>query len=587
MRDYKSKLIFVLLLTLVLLVIAPTSGCGSPAPGDTPDVPETPVPEKPVPEKPVTEPEAPAATAEPPSPTPAEKEPEPAAWQWPEFNIAAADESGVAKYLSWTSMLAADTGAPVSVIPQEGTVGRLRAVKDGAYTLTKVDKKKFRDALEAVPDSYGAFWGYPDLGPFSARVVWIHTLSNSGVFVRRDSPIESIQDITPGTRWAVRSDTPYHRTIPKAILDWVGVAHEDIIFVNAGSYAGAARAVVDGSADISWSVASSPELEAAVASEPGLRYLDLNPALDPEGAARFKAWDPMVTLLYSFGPIQKGVAPSLGHWGTKSWTFEMALDETDPELVYRLVKWLDKNHDRYSGAYPDNDLMTLDNLVEALEHSYLPAHDGLVRYLRELGRWTEDHEKRQQQNVALLDRYVEAYAAALAQAQAQDVETVPDNPEWMFLWETYKWERDIPKLQMFTGLEVTPEPVMVPTPVLALPVVEADAPDPAATAPAMPRKPGELFVELVSVTDPSRPDSDIEVVIKTLPGATVNIQPINPYTGTRSSRPVDKTLTADDQGVITWAWHVHRHVALGKGSFEFTAESGEQRLVKSFVWRVS
>lgn len=533
---------------------------------------------------------APSPNPEPTAPTPAPTptaEPASPAWQWPVINIAAADATGVDKYQSWTSRLAEDTGAQVNIIPIETTVDRVRSVKDGDNILTKVDKKKFRDVLEAVPDSYGAFWGYPELGPFPARIVWIHTLSNSGVYVRGDSPIETIYDIQPGTRWAVRSDTPYHSTIPRAILDWVGVAQDEIIFVNAGSYAGAAKAVADGTADISWSVASSPELEAAVASSPGLRYLDLNPTLDPEGVARFKAWDPYVTLLYTFGPIQKGVAPSIGHWGTKSWTFEVTRDETDPELIYQMVKWLDENHASYRDAYEDNYLMSLDNLVEALERSYLPAHEGLVRYLKEKGLWTADHESRQQQNIALLDTYVVAYAEALDQARAQNLVIEPDNPEWVFFWETYKSDRDIPKLQMFTGLDVTPTPIMVPEPVLMVPeVIDDESSGTATEEPSQPRQLGEIFIDLISVTDPSHPDSDIEVVIQTLPGATCSIQPVNPQTGTRSSRPEDKVRVADDQGMVTWVWHMHRHVALGKGSFEFTVELGDQRLEKSFVWRV-
>lgn len=366
------------------------------------------------------------------------------------------------------------------------------------------------------------------------------------------------------------------------------MAHEDIVFVNAGSYAGAAQAVAAGTADISWSVASSPELEAAVASSPGLRYLDLNPTQDLAGVARFKAWDPYVTLLYTFGPIQKGVAPSIGHWGTKIWTFEVSHAETDPELIYRLVKWLDENHASYRDAHQDNYLMTLDNLVEALEHSYLPAHDGLVRYLREKGLWTADHELRQQRNAALLDTYTEAYAEALDQARARNLVIEADNPEWIYFWETYKSDRDIPKLQMFVGLDLTPTPIMVPEPVLMVPAADDDAASGTATeAPSQPRQPGELFIDLISVTDPSHPDSDIEVVIQTLPGATCTIQPVNPQTGTRSSRPEDKIRLANDQGMISWVWHMHRHVALGKGSFEFTAELGDQRLEKSFVWRVS
>jgi hypothetical protein len=143
-------------LSVVLLLSILVTACAAPPAAPPP----TPAP-------------GPSVTPEPSAPSPVEKVSEPAAWQWPEINIAAADATGIDKYLSWTSLLAADTGARVNIIPNETTVDRVRSIKDGDYTLTKVDKKKFRDVLEAVPDSYGAFWGYPDLGPFPARIFFL------------------------------------------------------------------------------------------------------------------------------------------------------------------------------------------------------------------------------------------------------------------------------------------------------------------------------------------------------------------------------------------------------------------------------
>jgi hypothetical protein len=106
------------------------------------------------------------------------------------------------------------------------------------------------------------------------------------------------------------------------------------------------------------------------------------------------------------------------------------------------------------------------------------------------------------------------------------------------------------------------------------------------TTPPGPRQAGDLFIDLVAITDPIRPDDDVEVQIKTLPGATCTIQPVNPKTGTRSSRPEDKVKVANEDGTVTWHWHVHRHVAPGDGRLELTAEFATQRIEKHYLWRI-
>lgn len=97
---------------------------------------------------------------------------------------------------------------------------------------------------------------------------------------------------------------------------------------------------------------------------------------------------------------------------------------------------------------------------------------------------------------------------------------------------------------------------------------------------------GDLFVELVSVTEPVYPDSDITVEIKTAPGATCTIKAKLPKTGTVSNKPADRTKDADDNGVVTWTWHLHRHTAAGDGTLIFTIEKDGSSLEQSFTFTV-
>jgi len=87
------------------------------------------------------------------------------------------------------------------------------------------------------------------------------------------------------------------------------------------------------------------------------------------------------------------------------------------------------------------------NLAEV---EFVPLHDGAVKYLEEKGLWTADHEKRRQQNIALLDRYLAAYQEALYLADSSKIKVDPANEVWLELWEKYKRELGLPKFRLHT-----------------------------------------------------------------------------------------------------------------------------------------
>jgi len=83
----------------------------------------------------------------------------------------------------------------------------------------------------------------------------------------------------------------------------------------------------------------------------------------------------------------------------------------------------------------------------------------------------------------------------------------------------------------------------------------------------------ELGVELVNITPDIRSDTVVEITIRTLPGATVFLQPVNPSTGTRSAWPKEadggKIRIADELGMATWTWTIYKMVIPGPGTLEF------------------
>ena len=145
-----------------------------------------------------------------------------------------------------------------------------------------------------------------DGGPFPLRIVWAHSRGNSGFFTRRGSPIKVPQDIKPGTR--ICDMTPYVAAtrVFDGLLAWAGTDPKDIEWVPVHNSVENWKAVIEGRADLSFSFPTSPTQWDAYNTEVSTDWIDLNAEKDPEGARRFREWDPLV----NFGPILPGGVPS-------------------------------------------------------------------------------------------------------------------------------------------------------------------------------------------------------------------------------------------------------------------------------------
>jgi uncharacterized protein len=370
-------------------------------------------------------------------------------WQWPEkLHIVAAGNSGMVKYVSFLIPMEADVGAKIRVVPEAAGEKRAELVKGGTMFMYAVGKSSMKNTIEAVED-----YATKDGGPFPARIVWVHASSASAVFVRGDSDIQTIYDIGPGTKWAVWSMTETVMRVPRAILDWIQVSHDDIHWIDSGTSEGSVRAVAEGRADVAWFFPSSAQVYEAAASPHGIRFLDLDSDLDPEGAARFRERGAM----YTFGviPPGSGATPeAVGVWGTVGYKYEVTRAQADDELVYQFAKWMDENFERYRDTHASNQDMSIDNLMESLENTYIPVHEGTRRYLIDRGVWTDAHERRQQQNVAVIDVYIKAWEEAFKLAETKGIRIDPSNEEWIQFWSQYKIDQGIPVLSMHQSLKL-------------------------------------------------------------------------------------------------------------------------------------
>lgn len=363
--------------------------------------------------------------------------------RWPaELAVISGSGVGVAVARSWGQVLAADTGMKVRVAAESNVVHRLRFIASGMFHLAAGGTAKTRQMLVGEPP-----FAWRDGGPFPVRIVWSQSRDNAGFFVRADSRIKSVYDVKPGTRLVSLTEAATS-PIYEAFLAWAKVLRDEITWVPPRNAADKTRAVMDGRADLCFAIPTSANIYEAEKTPPGIRWIALNAIEDPGGARRFKEVDPLI----NFAPIINGVPSSLGVWGTSGTSLYTTRAATDEGLVYHLSRWLDDNWTKYRDLHSWNKYMTCDILTEELSYTFLPCHPGLVRYLGELGLWTDAHQRRQAENVALIDRYCQAYRAAIDLADERAVVVSPESDDWLKLWESQKKALGLPDFRTFDGL---------------------------------------------------------------------------------------------------------------------------------------
>jgi TRAP transporter TAXI family solute receptor len=329
------------------------------------------------------------------------------------------------------------TGMKIRVTPEENTSTKQKLLSQGAYLLDADGVTVFADGIEAS-SAYATNEG----GPCQIRVVWNMMTASLGLMVTADSPIKTIYDIKPGMKMPSVPSQPATEQSYDAFLAWANLSRKDMKLVPFGDWPSSCKALIDKSVDFAYgSTAASYALEIA-AGPHGLRWIELDPNKDPEGAKRFLA----VKKTTSFGPAKSGVASALDVCMLSTSAVLATRAESDTELIYHIAKWLDENYNAYKDKDPSNIFMNLDAMREYCNFTFLPIHDGTIKYLKEKGMWTAADDARQQKNIALIAEYTEAYKAAIADANKKGIKIDPMNKDWINLWNEYK--KDIPSVKV-------------------------------------------------------------------------------------------------------------------------------------------
>ncbi|NMG39658.1 ABC transporter substrate-binding protein [Chelativorans sp. ZYF759] len=362
-------------------------------------------------------------------------------YEWPQFFNVITPIVGTANHslaVAWTGEFTAQTGSRARVLPAPNGFSRAAWLNQDEGRIVLVQASDYFDQMDAA-DGYAT----RDAGPTDTRMINMNQVTGWGYMVRGDSAIESFNDIGPGTRVSYSPSSSFLISGVQALLAYRDLTPEDVTLVEVGNYGANTAVIPEGRADVTFTSPTSGPSYEAEAGPNSIRWLPLpREEEDPEAFARYRAQHPGYVAM----EVESGVTTSHGLYMDHAFQANHVRADEDPEFVYQLLKWMDEQHDSFKEDFTHAHMMSIDNLVAFLDNGALqPLHEGAIRYLEEIGRWTEAHQTRQDQLVEMAQAQEAGYRAAIEAAEAEGIAIEPDNQAWIDFWRTYRAENGLPE----------------------------------------------------------------------------------------------------------------------------------------------
>jgi len=357
-------------------------------------------------------------------------------FKWPTELIASVSEVGGSEHGAWSALapiLEQSAGMKVRVIPESVFTVRMVSTLKGRAIGVTASHHQITRYYEGVSGAELSAEKLP------SRVFWAMFDTFSVYYTTADSPVKGIYDLkqTKGMKIGTCTGNPsIEDRMRTALPAFLGMTHEDaekhFTYVPFGNPNMFFNGPTDDKSDVAYIITSS-STGFQIASHPkGIRILDL-PRSDKEAWKRYTA----ATLGGDLpGKVDYGFKQSIGKEGFRQYKVMVTSPATDQELIYQLTKWLydPQNYDRYKGLTSSLERTKTDLLLEFIKASALPIADGTIRYLKEIGKWSADDDKRNKKNIEIMDKWVKGWQTASTAAKDKGIKIDYKNEAWIKLW---------------------------------------------------------------------------------------------------------------------------------------------------------
>jgi TRAP transporter TAXI family solute receptor len=281
------------------------------------------------------------------------------------------------------------TGVKVSPIPSSKSLERTSILRSKKADI-------FHDVGASVHDRW---YGVMELdsdgyGPQKIRALWVCGPLPIGAMTQKESGIKKVSDIKGKKIAQVPGYDMYNRYL-WGVLAFADLTLKDVQIAKFPNYGMAGKSIPQRKADVSAQSTTSAAAYEAAASPGGLHWIPL-PVENKAGWARLQEVCPF------FFPYKAtsgaGIAKENPLETMKQSYVFTAYPWLDDKIAYWFTKQLHVLYDKYKGMNKYMETWTLEESL-ALGAGVIPFHPGAIKYFKEIGRWTPEHEKWQQERL--------------------------------------------------------------------------------------------------------------------------------------------------------------------------------------------
>ncbi|MBZ0138440.1 MAG: TAXI family TRAP transporter solute-binding subunit [Pseudorhodoplanes sp.] len=298
------------------------------------------------------------------------------------------------------------------VLPGKNDISRNIPLRDG----------KAAFSANGVGGSYlaqeGAYeFGARDWGPQPVRSL---LLNNSDALLTivsaRDANIRTAADLK-GKRVAWVVGAPSLNQNITALLAFANLTWNDVTKVEFGGFGPAMEGIINNQVDAAFASTISGQAYKIASSPRGIHY-PVFAHNDKAGWARVNKTAPF------FVPARGREGADLSkdktaEAATYPYPVLMTMAATDTDLVYNMTRAMVELFDDYKDGAPGNTGWDIKRQIFAWA---IPMHAGAVRYFKERGLWTAEHQKHNDALIKRQETLAAAWKAYAAKAPADDKE---------------------------------------------------------------------------------------------------------------------------------------------------------------------
>jgi len=386
----KNKFTALSLVLTVLLALVIVWGCGGPATTPAPVPPPAPPP---APAPTVTATATVTTTATVPAPAPTTAPPKEIV-KPSSITVAGFDVGGTAHILMGVVAEAWDKNFSIKMryFPVGTGVARTEAIRSGTAKIVTGSADQFY-AMEGLYDFAAVEWGpQTDL-----RLTWLfERTSPYSLATRADSGIKTMADLK-GKKLPQVVASPAPNSLVLGSLAWDGLTLDDVKVINLSTFIAMYNGLLDGTIDAAALAGDSAQAMQLAASTHGIYWVPMPPE-DKEGWAAFNRYYPVgfpTHFTVGAGISAENPVDAANQYYPLLLSYK---DQVTEDEAYWITKLMNESNPDYFDKYIGAGAGALENnTLQAGKGLFIfPWHDGSIKYLKEIGAWSDRLERNQQ-----------------------------------------------------------------------------------------------------------------------------------------------------------------------------------------------